>query len=387
MKRVAIYLLSIVMLLNVTGCKKKNAVENPEEIVTETYKNDPITAAAKMVEGMRTREKIYQLFITTPEMLLGGEQRKEAGDTAAEVLANSPVGGILYCGGNIENKEQLTKLLQTMDENTKIPLFQMIDEEDGTEVLAAMDGMGVSAVPSRKEIGEGKDPQRAFDTAKTLATEIKALGFNVHLAPVADMPSERDEVGIGDRAFGTDAALVSTMVGQAVLGSHEGGVATVVKHFPGYGSSIVNAKNGRAESNRTYEEMQMHELLPLKAGIDAATDFVMVSHMIHASLTKTNMECSMSTNVMKTILRDTMGFPNIIMTDSLSKDAITAYYSAGAAAVTALEAGADMLFLPADLDAAYAAIDGAMKSGRITEERLNQSVARILKVKLMRGIL
>ena len=124
-----------------------------------------------------------------------------------------------------------------------------------------------------------------------------------------------------------------------------------------------------------------------KAGIEAGSDFVMISHMVNESITKTNMECSMSTNVMTNILRNTMGYTKIIITDSLSMGAITLHFSAGAAAVTALEAGADMLLMPANVEEAAAAIRGAMESGRISEMRLNESVARVLKVKLERGIL
>ena len=385
LKKFISFLLMITIVGGVAGCKKKDKMPDIEEIA-ETYKEDPNTAAWKMVESMTLREKIYQLFITAPEAVLMRDAVKEAGEDTAAAFENHPVGGIFYFDENIENRDQITKLIQELNNSAKIPLFHAIDEEGGS--VTRLSGIeGITSMPPVREIGDSGDATRAYQSANTEGTELRAIGFNVNFAPVADVLINENHAEIGDRSYGTDANVVSMMVENAVRGLRDSGMASAVKYFPGFGAAETDINTGRSVSTRSYEEMQSAELLPFKAGIMAGTDFVMISHMVNASITKTNMECSMSTNVMTNILEKTMGFPNIVITDSLSKDAITKFYSPGAAALTALEAGADMLLCPADLEAAYSAIEKAVKSGRVTEMRINESVSKILKVKLERGII
>lgn len=387
-KKITSIVLAATLFCTLSACKKKEN-EKPEinvSEIAETYASDPNAAAWTMIEGMTLREKIYQLFITTPEMALGQERVTEFGEDAAEALKAHPVGGIVYFGDNILNRDQITKLLKDMNDNATIPLFQAVDEEGG-RVSRLGNIEGITKLPPMREVGDSGDTSRAYQNANTLGTELRALGFNVNFAPVADVLINTDNTEIGDRSFGENPESVSGMVENTVRGLRDSGIATAVKHFPGHGSAAADTHTGRSHSSRTYEEMQNAELLPFKAGIMAGTDFVMVSHMINASITKTNMECSMSTNVMTNILRRTMGFPNIIITDSLSMGAITGYYSPGAAVLTAFEAGADMLLMPADLETAVDVMEKAVKSGRVTEMRINESVSRILKVKLERGII
>ncbi len=392
MKKILAVLLAALLVLPAASCKKKEtAPENPGislEEIEKIYETDPNGAAWTMIESMTLEEKIYQLFIVAPEALGDGSAVTEVTDPVREGLTKYPVGGVVLFGDNIQNRDQVTKLLGDLQGASKIPLFAAVDEEGGTvSRLSGIEGMGVTAQPSMREVGDGGDSQRAYDIGKTLGTEIGALGFNVDFAPVADTLVNEENTEIGTRSFGTNPEVVSTMVENMVRGLRESGMASAVKHFPGHGSATADSHSGRAHSERTYEEMQTSDLLPFKAGIGAGADFVMISHMVNQDITKTDMECSMSTNVMTNILRNTMGFPNIIITDSLSMGAITGYYSAGAAALTAFEAGADMLLMPADVEEAYAAIKGAVQSGRVSEMRINESVSRILKVKLERGII
>ncbi|MBQ7033272.1 MAG: hypothetical protein IJN25_06405 [Clostridia bacterium] len=392
MKKITAILLAVLLVFSVSACKgKKPAEQTPAislEEIEKIYETDPNGAAWTMIESMTLDEKIYQLMLVAPEALGDGSVVTEVSDPVRESMTKHPVGGVILFGDNIQNKEQVTKLLQDLQGASKIPLFTAVDEEGGTvSRLSGIEGMGVTAQPSMREIGDGGDAQKAYDVSKTIGNEIQTLGFNVNFAPVADTLVNEENAEIGTRSFGTDAGVVSTMVENAVNGLRDSGVACAVKHFPGQGSAEADTHSGRAESERTYEEMQESDLLPFKAGIGAGADFVMVSHMVNQSITKTDMECTMSTNVMTNILRNTMGFPNIIITDSLSMKAITGYYSPGAAAVTAFEAGADMLLMPENIEEAHAAIKAAIQSGRISEMRINESVSRVLKVKLERGII
>lgn len=387
-KATALFLVMLMALLPVS-CKKTE--EQPSvslEEIEKIYETDPNGAAWTMIESMTLDEKIYQLMMVAPEALGDGASVTEMTDVVKEGLAKYPVGGVILFGDNIQNKEQTTKLLQNLQGASEIPLFTAVDEEGGTvSRLSGIEGMGVTAQPPMREIGDGGDGKRAYDIGNTIGSEIKTLGFNVNFAPCADTLVDENNTEIGSRSFGTDATVVSDMVLNAVQGLRDSGIACAVKHFPGHGSAQSDTHSGRAYSERTYEEMQEADLLPFKTGVEAGVDFVMISHMVNSSITKTDMECSMSTNVMTNILRNTMGFPNIIITDSLSMNAITGYYSAGAAALTAFEAGADMLLMPANVEEAHAAIKNAVQKGRVSEMRINESVSRVLKVKLERGII
>ncbi len=396
MKKFLAVIIATLFIFPASACKK-NEEQKPQpsptpavslEEIEKIYETDPNGAAWTMIESMTLDEKIYQLFIVAPETLGDGGAVTEVTQAVRDGFAKYPVGGVVLFGDNIQNREQVTKLLGDLQGASKIPLFTAVDEEGGTvSRLSGIDGMGVTALPPMREVGDGGDSSKAYDISKKLGEEIKAIGFNVNFAPVADVLINEGNTEIGSRSFGTDPTVVSNMVTNAVRGLRDSGMACAVKHFPGHGSAETDSHTGRAKSTRTYEEMQSAELLPFKSGIEAGTDFVMVSNMVNQDITKTDMECSMSTNVMTKILRNTMGFPNIIITDSYSMGSITGYYSAGAAALTAFEAGADMILMPENIEEAATAIRNAIQNGRVDEMRLNESVSRILKVKLERGII
>lgn len=394
MKKITAIILLLAISLTLVACHKKDkSAPGTEPSVSldeigEIYETDPNRAAWTMLQSMTLDEKIYQLMIVAPEALGDGSIITGVTDAVKSGLSTHPVGGVVLFGDNIQSRENTEKLIADLQDNSPIPLFVAVDEEGGIVTrLSGVEGMGVSEVPSMQTLGEKGDSQKVFEIGKTLGTEIGAIGFNVNFAPVADTLVNEDNTEIGSRSFGTDPAVVSEMVEKMVKGLRESGIASAVKHFPGHGSAMTDSHGGRARSQRTYEEMQTSDLLPFKAGIEAGADFVMISHMVNKDITKTDMECSMSTNVMTNILRNTMGFPNIIITDSLSMKAITDFYSPAAAALTAFEAGADMLLMPENIEEAHAAIKAAVESGRVSELRLNESVSRILKVKLERGII
>ncbi len=384
MKKWISLLLATACIFTVSACKKQeNKPPVSLEEIEKIYETDPNAAAWTMVEAMSLDEKIYQLFIVSPETLSGGEAVTEVNDAVREGFARYPVGGVALSGFNIKEHDQVVKLTEGLQSASSIPLFTAMFAEGGGAGLASIENMGITAQPAKRELTDG---QQAYDTAKLLGEELTALGLNLEFAPVADT-AEEAEGETDERFYSADPTVVGTMAENTVRGLRDGGVATVLSHFPGQGGAERDEKDGKIRSERTYEELQEKELIPFVGSIGAGVDLVMVSHMINQSITKTDMECTMSTNVMTNILRNTMGFPNVIITDTLNSHGITGYYSAGAAALTAFEAGADMLLLPENVEEAAAAIKGAVSSGRISEMRINESVSRILKVKLERGII
>ncbi len=384
MKKFLAVFSACILLFSLSACKGKTQTEAPAPPVGEEAQAE----IDSRIASMTLEEKIYQLFVVAPEALGDGGAVTEVSDSLREGLAAHPVGGLIFFGDNLKSREQVTSMLEDFQKESKIPLFMAVDEEGGSvSRLGNVEDMGVTAHPSMEEVGKKENGEEAYKIGKTIGTEIKELGFNTNFAPVADLKLSEDNTEIGSRSFGSDPEKVSAMVENMVRGLREGGVASGIKHFPGHGSATTDSHTGRAKSTRTIDEMQGADWLPFRAGINAYADFVMISHMVNKEVTKTDMECSMSTNVMTNYLRKGIGFPNIIITDSLSMGAITKYYSSGAAAITAFEAGADMLLMPENLEEAVAAIRGAVSSGRVTEERINRSLARIFRVKLERGIL
>ena len=187
---------------------------------------------------------------------------------------------------------------------------------------------------------------------------------------------------IGDRAFGSDAALVSQMVASAVQGLQDTGVSACIKHFPGHGDTSVDSHEGAVETDRTAEEMQGTEFLPFQAGIEAGTDMVMVGHISAPGLTGGDAApASINENIITGVLRRQLGYDGIVITDAMNMSAISEYYTADEAAIKALKAGADMILMPEDFVTAYEGVIAAVKDGTIDENRINDSLKRVYRVK------
>jgi beta-N-acetylhexosaminidase len=263
-----------------------------------------------------------------------------------------------------------------------------VDEEGGRVARVTGKASVVpEKIPPMAEIGAAGDAERAYEIGAKLAGIVGGLGFNVDFAPVADIITNPKNTEIGDRSFGRDPAIVSEMVSQEVAGLQENGISAALKHFPGHGSTQNDTHNGYSESQRTLDELRSEELLPFAAGIGAGVDFVMVSHMSAVNVDASKSPSSLSGIVITDILKGELGFKRIVITDSMSMGAITERFSPDKAAVLAIEAGVDMLLMPQSLDAAARGVREALDSGRIDEARLDESVLKILAVKLERGII
>ena len=208
-----------------------------------------------------------------------------------------------------------------------------------------------------------------------------SYGFTLDLAPVADINTNPDNVVIGDRAFGSDADTVSAMVGAYVDGLHSRGVGSVLKHFPGHGDTVDDTHKGTVTVNKTWEELEKAELIPFVRNMDK-TDAVMVAHISLPHITDDGLPATLSRELIRGKLRQELGYDGLVLTDSLAMGAITSRYSAAQAAVLAFEAGNDVLLIPENYVEAYNGLLSAVESGRITEERLDESVLRILRMKM-----
>lgn len=346
---------------------------------------DPVQA---VLDKLTLKEKIYQLFIITPEQLTGMGQVTAAGETTRDCILRYPVGGLIYFSQNLENADQTTEMLSNTQiyakESAGIGMFLAVDEEGGT-VARVADALGTTVFEDMAAYGAAHDTEKAYEIGKTIAADIGGFGFNLDFAPVADV-NLCPENELGSRIFSDDPAVVSDMVSGVVRGLEDGGAAATLKHFPGLGAENGDSHEDSAVIiDRTLEELRTAEFIPFRGGIAAGADFIMVGHQIVTGIGD-DLPSDLSPAVME-ILRNELDFEGIIISDSQQMHTITDNYSSGEAAVLGLEAGLDIILIPEDFEEAAQGVYEAVQSGRLSEERIDESVLRILQKKQELGLL
>ncbi len=336
-----------------------------------------------LLSQMTLREKVYQLFVVFPSSITGVSKVTAAGETTRKALETYPVGGFLYDKSNMVSRSQVTEMLAKTQSYAKIPMLFTCDEEGG-RVNRLMSTVGTTWVDAMLDYRD-EGAETARENASTIAEDLVSCGFNMDFAPVADVWSNPQNTVIGDRAYSDDFEEAATLIPAAVEGFHEGGVACTLKHFPGHGDTSADSHSGSVYVYKTLEELREDELLPFQAGIDAGADAVMVGHLI---LSEIDAEpAPFSYTIVTELLREEMGFQGVVITDSLQMQALTDYYSSAQIAVKAVKAGVDMLLCPVDLRSAAQALMDAVETGEISQERLDESVRRVLTLKANRGLL
>lgn len=354
-------------------------VESTVEYTPEDALNDMVEDS---VAGMTLEQKVAGLFFVTPEQLTGVGQAVQAGDGTREALAKYPVGGLIYFKQNIQSEEQIKEMLANTVSFCPFPIFLGVDEEGG-KVARVADALNLDNVGPMADIGAAGDVQAAYTANAAIGNYLASYGFNVDFAPVADVLTNADNTVIGDRAFSADPQVASQMVANAVSGLQSANVSACLKHFPGHGDTAGDSHTGAASTERTKEEMQAAEFLPFAAGIEAGSDMVMVGHISAPALTDgDNIPASLSADIITGILRNELGYNGIVITDALNMVAVTDYYESDVAAIMALKAGADMVLMPENFEQAYEGVLNAVWDGTISEERVNDSLKRIYRVKL-----
>ena len=364
-------------------------------------------AIKAIIDKMTLEQKVAQLFVVSPETLTGVDSVQYAGDMTYQALQDYPVGGIVFAKDNIDSSSQfgtMTDNLQSYSEEISgLPLFLAAAEEGGSaSVLGNNDNLDEyyensysdddsdyssssansvhSGATSMSEIGRKDDSNNAYEAGKSIGSLMSAYGLNLDLAPVADVLSG-NSTGIGDRTFGTDAQTVSDMALEVIRGIQEEDVNAAMKYFPGYGAASSNM-SGFPVINSSLDELKKKEFLPYSNAIAQGMDFVMVGHISVPNVTGDDTPASLSEKMISEVLRKDLEFKGIVMTDYLNDKTIVKNYGAADAAVKAIQAGADLLLEPDDLEAAYEGVLKAVKKGDITEDRLDESIYRILRVKL-----
>ena len=350
---------------------------------TEVTEEEKPSLVDETLAGMTLHEKVCQMMFVTPEELTGEDGVTVAGDATRQALENYPVGGIVYFAKNLESQDQVKEMIDNSQKYSSIGLFVATDEEGGV-VNRLMDTVGTTYIGSMYYYKDDGD-ETAYENAYTIANDMSALGFNLDFAPVADVWSNPDNTVIGERAYSDDYAQAAEFVGNAVKGFNDGGVMCTLKHFPGHGDTAEDSHYSSAYVHRTKEEIMADEMQPFRSGIEAGAEFVMVGHLIVPDIDE--VPATLSYKIATGILRDELKFEGVAITDSFEMESIADNYSVDDAVVMSVKAGMDMILQPKDMASAVNSIEQAVADGELSEDRIDESVRRILTLKESRGLL
>ena len=363
-----------------TSCTNEDSPVIPDDEIEAQLKN------------MTLKEKIGQMFYVRLESLdttihwktyadLQENPMHDLNKTIRDVNAKYPIGGLILYAWNIKDKPQLAKLISDIRALNGKPLL-CIDEEGGRIArIAKNENFDVEVIGPMADIGKTGDPKNAYHAGNVIGTYLTKYGFDIDFAPVADVNTNPDNIIIGDRAFSDKPEVAAPMVVSYLQGLKDAGVTGCVKHFPGHGDTKTDTHFGYASTQKTWAEMLQCEMVTFKAGIDWGCQLIMTAHIGTPNVTGSDVPATMSSVILQDKLRGELGYQNIIITDGMEMGAITTQYSSEEAAVNSIKAGVDIVLGPKNFVPAFEAVLKAVEKGTITEERINQSVRRILKMK------
>ncbi|MBQ7544367.1 MAG: alpha,alpha-phosphotrehalase [Synergistaceae bacterium] len=339
-------------------------------------------------EAMTLREKVGQLFMIRPDQLnttvsldeIHNDKASAVGVRSVsklmlQTLKEYPAGGFIVFRKNIESPSQLKVLTKALKDSCKVTPLMAVDEEGGR--IARIANHKAFKLRKYESTASITNPREA---ASYIASYIKDYGFNINFAPVADVNTNPENIVIGDRAFGSDPEHVSRMVSGYLDGLHSQGIAGSIKHFPGHGDTKNDTHEGSVYVLKTWEELMKCELVPFIDNLKK-TDSVMIAHIVMKNVTHDGLPATLSRELVTGKLRGELGYDGVVIVDALMMKAISNNYTSAEAAVLALEAGCDILLMPYDYREAFDGVMEAVKSGRITEARIDESVNRITKLK------
>ncbi|GAA3363755.1 glycoside hydrolase family 3 protein [Saccharopolyspora gregorii] len=349
------------------------------------------------VRGMTLEEKVGQLFVTYAYGRAADaphpQNRTEFGvDTPAQVVQRYHLGGLIHFTwtDSLHEPRQIAELSNGVQQaavssGAGVPLLISTDQEQGQVTRI---GEPVTQLPGNMALGAGRSPEDAETSARITGEELRAMGLNQNFAPSGDVNVNPANPVIGVRSFSSDPALAARLSAAAVHGYQDGAnVAAATKHFPGHGDTNQDSHTDLPVIEHTREQWEQLDAPPFREAIAAGTDAVMSAHIVVPKLDDSGEPSTLSPAVLTGMLRDELGYRGVIVTDSLQMDGVRAKHSDAEIPVLALQAGADQLLMPQNLQVAIDGVLGAVRSGALTEERIDASVERILEMKRKRGVL
>ncbi|MGK5696295.1 glycoside hydrolase family 3 protein [Streptomyces sp. URMC 128] len=352
-----------------------------------------------LVSRMTLEEKVGQLFVmrvygqsaTAPDQADIDANLKEIGvRTAAELVAKYRVGGIIYFAWahNTREPHQIAALSDgiqraSLELPRGLPVLVSTDQEHG---IVARVGRPATLFPGAMAIGAGGSRSDARSLGRIAGRELRAMGIRQDYSPVADVNVNPANPVIGVRSFGADPRAVAALVAAEVAGYQGSGVAATAKHFPGHGDTNVDSHTGFPTITHSRELWEKLDAPPFRAAIAAGIDSIMTAHLMVPALDDSGDPATLSRPILTGILRERLGYDGVVVTDSLGMEGVRTKYGDDRVPVLALKAGVDQLLNPPDLDLAWNAVLTAVRSGELTEARLDESVLRILRLKTKLGL-
>ncbi|MDX3234919.1 glycoside hydrolase family 3 protein [Streptomyces sp. ME03-5709C] len=348
-----------------------------------------------LIDRMSIEEKIGQLFVmrvyghsaTAPDAADVAANQAEIGvSNAAELIAKYHVGGIIYFAWahNTRDPHQIADLSNGIQRAARIPLLISTDQEHGA---VARVGSPATLFPGGMALGAGGSTRDARRAAAVAGAELAAMGITQDYAPVADVNVNPANPVIGVRSFGADPKAVAALVAAQVEGYQRAGVVATAKHFPGHGDTGTDSHFELPVITHSLEEWRRLDAPPFRAAIAAGIDSIMTAHILVPALDDSGDPATLSRPILTGILREELGYDGVVVTDSLGMEGVRQKYGDDRVPVLALKAGADQLLNPPVLETAWQGVMAAVKSGELTEERLDESLTRILTLKARRGLL
>ena len=356
----------------------------PEPAAVETAAPTPEPtpdAAEELLADMTLREKLCQLLVVLPQMLTGTKTVTAVDDALIAALEEYPVGGFLLAASHMKTADQLLSL--TRDLSRAVPGALLTVDEEGGRVGRLMYSVGTTKLQSMYSY-KSEGTRTAYKNAWILAQDLGSFGFNTDFAPVADVWTVKGNAAIGDRAYSDDYDEAAELIASAVKGFHDGGALCCLKHFPGHGSTTTDSHDEAAIVQKDLETLRKEDLKPFVSGIEAGADMVMVGHITVPEID--DQPASQSKKITTDLLRKELGFEGVIITDGLQMMAAGGI-SDGEKALRCLNAGADLLLEIADIQGTVEALEQAVKDGELTEKRIDESVLRVLHLKMEHGLL
>ena len=373
----------LAMLL--TGCLAFGAASCGESAMTEDA--PPKTEAQikteiiqEIIDDMTPAEKAGQLLMADFRQNTDGTGMTTLSEEAKEALAEYHMGGVILFAENLDTTEQTQQLTADLQAAADLPLFIGIDEEGGI-----VSRLGKSNI-EHDEFPPAAEMEDVFWAGTSIGSTLSMLGINVDFAPVADVNTNPDNPIIGTRAFSSDPQAAADKVSEFISAMQELDVSACAKHFPGHGDTAMDSHKGETYVEHDMERLRTVEFVPFEQAIATGVDFIMAGHIKTPNATTDDLPASLSPEMLG-ILRNDLGFGGIIITDAMNMGAIVDEFGAGQSAVMAVQAGVDIVLMPADLAEAANALTEAIKDGTISEERVNESLNRILSLKYDKGLI
>ena len=347
----------------------------------------------RAIEGMTLHEKIGQMLM--PDFRSwNGENVTEMLPEIESLVREFDLGGVILFRENVVTTEQTAKLVAAYQEAAeKYGLLMAIDQEGGivTRLQSGTD------MPGNMALGATRSPEIAENVGRVIGEELQALGINMNLAPVLDVNNNPDNPVIGVRSIGESPELVAELGVTYTQGLQNAGIAATAKHFPGHGDTATDSHLGLPEVPHDKERLLEVELYPFQQAMNAGIDAIMTAHVTFPQIdgtkvisqkdgTEISLPATLSYKVLTELMREEMEYEGVIITDALNMAAITEHFGPVDAVIRAVNAGTDIILMPVGLEAVADGLLEAVETGEISEDRIEESVKRIITLKVKRGI-